>query len=182
MRANICSRVCAVIGRPHCGQWPVTHPGEQHPQIIVNLGDRANRRARALPAGLLRNRNSRIQPADQIHVGLGHLAKKLPRKTRQTLHVTPLPLGIKRVERQRTLARSADPRETDQLVPGQLQIDITQVVLSGTANEDIGSGHETEFVVMQVGLWRGRLPTSLDKNRPVKVPCWQRIRIAKANH
>ena len=125
----------------------LAHPGEQHPQIIVNLGDRADRGARALPARLLRDRDGRVQPGDQVHVGLGHLPEKLPGETGETLHVAPLPLGIERVEGQRTLPRPAHPREANQPVAGQHQIDVAQIVLSGAANEDVGSGH---------GVWWGR--------------------------
>ena len=50
MRSMICSRLWAVIGRPHFGQWPVPDAGKQHPQVVVNLGDRADGRPRVLPA------------------------------------------------------------------------------------------------------------------------------------
>ena len=76
MRSMICSRVWAVIGRPHCGQWPLPDAGVQHAQIVVDLGDRADGRARVLPAGLLRDRDRRAQARDQIDVGLGHLARE----------------------------------------------------------------------------------------------------------
>ena len=94
------------------------------------------------PPRLLRNRDRRVEPRDQIDVGLGHLAEKLPGETRQALDVAPLSLGIQGVEGQRAFARPADAREADQPVSGQRQIDIAEVVLSGAANEDVGSGHE----------------------------------------
>ena len=98
---------------------PLAHPGVEHPQVIVNLGDRADGGARVLPAGLLRDRNGRVQPGDQVHVGLGHLPEELPGEARQALHVPPLPLGIQRVEGQRALARPAHAREANQPVSRQ---------------------------------------------------------------
>ena len=95
MRAMICSRLWAVMGRPQLRAMPLAHPGVEHPQVVVDLGDRSDRGARALAARFLRNRDRRAQPGDQVHVGLGHLAEELPGEARQALDVAPLSFGIK---------------------------------------------------------------------------------------
>ena len=62
---------------------------------------------RGIVAGrFLRDRNRRAQPRDEVDVGLGHLPEKLPGEAGQALDVTPLALGIQRVEGQRALAAS----------------------------------------------------------------------------
>ena len=76
-----------------------------------------------------------------VDVGLGHLAQELPGEARQAFDIPPLPFGIQRVERQRALARSADAGQANQLVPRQDEIDVPQVVLAGTLDDDIRSGH-----------------------------------------
>ena len=119
----------------------LAHPRIQHPQVIVDLRHRADRRAGVLAGGLLRDRDRRAQPGDQIDVGLGHLAEELAGEARQALHVPPLPLGIEGVEGQRTLPRPADPGEADQPVPRQDEADVPQVMLAGALDEDIGVGH-----------------------------------------
>ena len=112
-------------------------PGKEHSQIIINLRDRADGAARVASAGLLLDRNRRSQPGDRVNFRLGYLSQKLPRVAGQRFDVPPLPLGVKRVKRQRTLPRSADPGHHDQLVLRQLQRNIAQVMLPRTADNDL---------------------------------------------
>src|SRR4029079_1795878 len=76
----------------------------QHAQVIVDLGDRADGRARVRRRALLLDRDRRRQPADPLVLRLLHLAEELPGIRRQRLDVAALALGIQRVERQRRLA------------------------------------------------------------------------------
>src|SRR5690606_17175882 len=62
---------------------------------------------------------------------------------RQRFHVATLTLGIDRVERERRLTGSGDPGEDDQLVPGQLQREVLEVVLTGAPDDDGIGGHGT---------------------------------------
>ena len=119
MRSMICSRVWAVIGRRALRAMPLPGAGVEHAQIIVNLGDRADRRARVLARRLLRDRNRRAQARDEIDVRLGHLPQKLPGEARQAFDVAPLPFGIQRVEGQRAFARAADAGQANQLIARQ---------------------------------------------------------------
>ena len=82
-----------------------------------------------------------LRPADMVDVGLGHLPQELPGKARQAFDVAPLAFGIQRVEGQRAFARPADAGQANQLVAGQDQIDVPQVVFAGAFDDDIGSGH-----------------------------------------
>ena len=79
---------------------PGADPCEQHPQIVINLGDRPHRAAGIPATGLLLDRDRRGEPADQIDLGLGHLPQELPGVARQRFDITPLSLGIQRVERE----------------------------------------------------------------------------------
>ena len=76
------------------------------------------------------------QAAEVIDVGLGHLAEELAGVAGQRLDVAPLALGVERVEGQRALARAADAGEDDQLVAGQVEVDVAEVVLAGAADDD----------------------------------------------
>ena len=69
-------------------------------QIIVDLGDRADGRARIVSRRLLLDRDRRRQPLDGVDVRLLHQAEELARIRRQRLDVPPLPFGVDRVERQ----------------------------------------------------------------------------------
>ena len=110
--------------------------GEQQAQVVVDLGDRADGGARVLGGGLLLDGDGRRQPVDVIDVGLLHHLQELARVGRQALHVAPLPLGIDGVEGERGLARARQPREHDQRVARDLEVDILQVVLARAADVD----------------------------------------------
>ena len=92
----------------------VSDPREQHPQVVVDLGDRADRRARVARGGLLVDRDRRREALDEVDVGLLHLPQELPRVGGQRLDVAALALGVDRVEGERGLARAGQAREDDQ--------------------------------------------------------------------
>ena len=89
-------------------------PGVQEPQIVVDLGDGADRRPRVAVGGLLVDRDRGRQALDEVDVGLVHLTEELAGVRRQRLDVAPLALGEDGVERQRRLARPGQPGEDDQ--------------------------------------------------------------------
>ena len=105
-------------------------PGVEQSQVVVDLGDGADRGARVAVGGLLIDRYRRGQALDEVDVGLVHLAQELPGVGAQRLHVAALPLGENGVEGQRGLARSGQPGEDDQAVAGQVQVDAAEVVFA----------------------------------------------------
>ena len=107
-------------------------PGVQQTQVVVNLGDGADRRPRVAVGRLLVDRHRRRQTFDEVDVGLVHLAEELARVRRQRLDVTALALGEDRVERQLDLPEPGQPGEHDQAVAGQIEIDPSQIVLTRT--------------------------------------------------
>ncbi len=111
--------------------------GEQQSQVVVHLGDRSDGRARVATGGLLVDRDRRRQAVDDVDVGLVHLPKELPGVRRQRFDVATLALGVDRVERQRRFARPGEPGEHDQLVTGQLDVDVLEVVLARTSDDDL---------------------------------------------
>ena len=84
--------------------------GVEQAQVVVDLGDGADGRARVAVRRLLVDRHRGRQALDEVDVGLVHLAEELPRVRRQRLDVAALPLGEDRVERQRRLARTRTDR------------------------------------------------------------------------
>ena len=76
--------------------------GEEQPEVVVDLGDGADRRARIRPGGLLLDRNGRRQAVDQIDVRLLHLLEELPGVGRQRLDVAALALRRRSCRRQAT--------------------------------------------------------------------------------
>jgi hypothetical protein len=57
--------------------------GEEQPEVIVDFGDRSDRRTGIRGGGLLLDGDGRREPVDQIDVRLFHLLEKLPRVRRK---------------------------------------------------------------------------------------------------
>ncbi len=92
--------------------------GVEQPQVVVDLGDRADGRARVLRGRLLVDGDRRGQALDEVDVGLVHLAEELPRVGRERLDVAPLALGEDGVEREARLPGAGQSGEHDQGVAG----------------------------------------------------------------
>jgi hypothetical protein len=123
------------------GAMPLPDPGIQHAQVVVNLRDRAHGRAGVVPRRLLADGDRRRQPADVVHVRLGHLAQKVPGIARKALHIAPLPFRIERVERQRAFAAAADARQANQLMARQYDRDVAEVMFPRALYHDVRSRH-----------------------------------------
>ena len=117
-------------GEPADRAVRLTGAGEEQPQVVVDLGDRADGRARVAGGRLLVDGDGRAQALDEVDVGLVHLAEELPGVRRERLDVAALALGEDRVEGQAGLAGAGQPGEHDQGVAGQLEVDVAQVVLA----------------------------------------------------
>ena len=84
----------------------LAHARPEQPQVVVDLGDGADGRARVARGRLLVDRDRRREPLDRVDVGLVHLAQELPRVRGQRLDVAALPLRVDRVEGEARLARA----------------------------------------------------------------------------
>src|SRR5690606_1613787 len=72
------------------------HAGVEHPQVVVDLGDRADGGARVVGCALLLDRDRRRQPAQMLDVRTIELPEELPRIGAQALDVAALPFGVER--------------------------------------------------------------------------------------
>ncbi len=107
----------------------LAHPRPQQAQVVVDLGHRADGRARVARGRLLVDRDGRRQALDRVDVGLVHLAEELARVRGQRLHVAALALGVDRVEGQRGLARARQAGDDHQGVARERDRDVPEVVL-----------------------------------------------------
>jgi len=110
-------------------------PGEEEPQVVVDLGNRAHRRAGVVGGRLLVDRDRRGEPLDPLDVGLVHHPQELAGVGGEALDVATLALGVDGVEGQRALAGAGDPGDDDELAPGELEVDVLQVVLARAPND-----------------------------------------------
>ena len=114
--------------------------GVQEPQVVRDLGDRADRRARVARGRLLIDRDRRREALDGVDVGLVHLPEELPRVRRERLDVASLPLRVERVECQRRLAGAREAGDADQPAAREAHGDVLQVVLARAMNDDVVYG------------------------------------------
>ena len=98
-------------------------------QIVVNLGHRADGGTGVVRCGLLVYGNGGRKPLDILDIGLLHLPEELTGVTGQTLDITALTFGENGVESQRRLAAARQPRENDETVARQDEVDILEIVL-----------------------------------------------------
>ena len=73
-------------------------------QVVMDFGDRADRRTRIVAGGFLFDGNGRRQTLDHVDVGFFHQLQELPGIGRQRFDVAALALCVKRVECQRRFA------------------------------------------------------------------------------
>ena len=110
--------------------------GEQESQIVVNLGDGADGRARVLDRILLAQRERGRNRGYRIDVRPLHPLQKQPRVSREALHVAALPLGVKRIEHQARFARARNPRDHGQPAVRQIERKIAEIVSPRPPNTD----------------------------------------------
>src|SRR6476469_7614389 len=113
-----------------------TGAGEEQAEVVVDLGDGADRRARVAVGRLLVDRDRGRQTLDEVDVGLVHLPEELPGVRRQRLDVATLPLREDRVEREARLARPREPGEDDEAVAWEVDGHVAQVVLARAADDE----------------------------------------------
>src|SRR5262249_36545058 len=135
-------------------------PRPEQAQVIVDLGRRADGRARVARSRLLFDRDRGRQPLDRIDVGLVHLVEELARVGRQRLDIAALPLGVDRIERERRLSRTGQPRDHHELVARDLDVDVLQVVLARTLDDDLFHWGDGRWVIHIAALRCDELPYS----------------------
>ena len=113
--------------------------GPEQAQVVVDLGDRADRRTRVAAGRLLVDRDGRRQALDRVDVGLVHLAEELARVGRERLDVAALALRVDGVEGEARLARAGQPGYDNQGVAGQPQVQVLEVVLPGPRDDDFST-------------------------------------------
>ena len=110
---------------------------KQQAQVVVDLRDRADRRARVVARRLLVNRDGRREAVDLVDVRLVHLAEELARVRRERLNVAALAFCVDRIEGQRRLARAREACDDDELVARDVDIDVLEVVRTRTLDADV---------------------------------------------
>ena len=132
-------------------------PRVEQAQVVVDLRDRADGRARVPRRRLLVDRDRRREPVDRVHVRLLHHLEELPRVGGERLDVAALPLRVDRVEGKARLPGAGQPGDADQLVPGQPDGDVLEVVLPRAVDYELVGRHLTDILASeQAFAWESR--------------------------
>ena len=114
-----------------------THSGPQKAKIIIYFRNRTHGGTGIFGSSLLVNGDSGRQALDGIHIRLVHLAQELPGIGGQAFHIPPLTFGINGVESQAGFSGAGQAGEYHQFVSGDGQVNVLQVVFSGTLNDQL---------------------------------------------
>ena len=161
MRSAIWLTVWLSMGKSGRGRIGHADAREEQAQIVVDLGDRADRRARIARGRFLLDGNGGRKPLDVIDIGLLHQLQELPRIGRKAFHIAALAFGIDRVEGERGFARARKPGNHRQRVARDLDIDILQVVFARAAYGNVfqhALRPVTDSCLMQPAVATARLP------------------------
>ena len=111
--------------------------GEQQAQVVGDLGDRADGAAGALADAFLLDRDGGGQSLDRLDFGACQLIEELPCVARQALDITPLTLGVERVEGEARFAGAGGAGDDDELVARNRDVDVLQVVGARAVDRDL---------------------------------------------
>ena len=119
----------------------VTRAGEQHPQVGVDLGGGADRRARRAVTVALVHADGGREPDDGIHrraALVGHHA--------QRFHILALAFLVQRIEGHRRFARPRQAGEDHELILGDREGDVFEVVEPRAAD---GNFRHEQFISVE---------------------------------
>ena len=111
------------------------HPGPEQAEIVINFRHGAHGGAGVFGGGFLVDGDGGREALDIVHVRLVHLSQEHSGVGAEAFHIAALPLGINGVKGQAGLAAAGKTGDYHQLVSGNLQIDVFQVVLPGAFDE-----------------------------------------------
>ena len=145
--------------------------GVHQTQIIVDLGDGADGGAGVLGGGLLVDGDGGRKAFDEVDVWLVHLPEEHTGVGGQRFHEAAVSLGVEGVEGQGRLARARQAGEDDQLVAGDGDVNIFQIMDAGALDGDFRIGHKRRFLSV---IWcEGRRSCRADRRRARSQGVWR---------
>ena len=104
--------------------------------MVVDFGDGAHGGPGVARTAAPFDSHGRGEAADLVYVGFLHQVEELSGVGGEGFHVAALPFGVDGVEGKRGLARPGGSGDDHEPVPRDIQVDPSQIVLSGAAEDD----------------------------------------------
>ncbi len=117
--------------------------GEQQAEVVINFGNGTHCRTGIMRGGFLVNADGGGESFDVVHIRLVHLPDELARVRGEGFDVAALSLGEDGVERQRRLARPRQTRDDHELIAGNLDGNVLQVMHACADHADRVGRHRT---------------------------------------
>ena len=149
-RQNLVHNVARGLGRnghAGLGAMRLADVRVQQAQVIVNLGGGGDDRTRAAARAALLDGNGRREAFNEIHVRLLQLVQKLAGVGGERLNIFALALGVNGVKGERRFAAAAEAGDHHQLVAGNLQRQVLEVMLPRPSDFDECFAHNGQFCV-----------------------------------
>ncbi len=102
--------------------------GVEEAEEVIDLRHGSDRTAGVLVRRLLFDGNNGAKAGDLVHVRSFHIADELPGVGAEAFHIASLPFGVDGVESQRRFTAAADTGDHDQLIFGDADVDVLQIV------------------------------------------------------
>ena len=112
-------------------------PRVQQTEIIIDLRHGSYRGSRVMVGRLLINGNGRRKSLDALDLRFFHLPEELPGIAGQGFHISALAFRVDRIKGQAALPRTRQPRHDDKLPPGDVQVNILQIMLRSAPDPDV---------------------------------------------
>ena len=137
------NRLWRIVAHALCGLAvkQISGAGEEQLQVVVQLRHRAHGGARGAHRVGLVDGNGGRHTIHPVHRWFVHAVEKLAGVGAEGFHITPLAFGIERVKHQTRFARATGARHHRHLPGADVQVDVLQIVLTGTTDADQAGGH-----------------------------------------
>ena len=125
-------------GRVAIGAVHLPQARKQDAKVIVDFGDRADRRAGRMAGGALFDGDRRRKALDRLDAWLLQLPDELSGVGTEAFDVAPLALGVDCIHRQRAFATTAGAAKDRKFVARDLNINAAKIMLLGTFDDNVG--------------------------------------------
>ncbi len=113
----------------------------EQPKIVDGLGSSADSNAVGARGTRAADGDGGGKPVDAVGFGLVEAFEELAGVEREGFDVAALAFGVERVEGEAGFAAAADTTDDDELVAGNVEVDVLEIVDRGTAQFDMSCCH-----------------------------------------
>jgi hypothetical protein len=112
----------------------LTDPGIEKTKEVIDLGDGAYGTAGVLVGSLLFDGDNGAEAGDLVHIRSFHIADELAGIGPEAFHIAALAFCVNGIEGEGGLSAAANAGDDHELVPGDADVDVLEIVYPGTGH------------------------------------------------